>query len=236
MRTIKDARHARQVVSRSFAGGVLRAAGGGASRAENAAEPPPTFPNKSDISDGLTGLRKSFQRSVMDTLEEYVRSRIDAFLEDTGMGPTTFGLKAVGDRNLISQMEGGRSLTLRMADRVLAFIADHEGGSGGARDPPRRPRHRKPSREPTRTKKSTGTPDQPRNERTRAPTRILRLPEVMARTGLSRTTIYEWRVAGRFPQAIPLGTRNVGWIEAELEAWFRERIADRGCVALGAAR
>ena len=172
----------------------------------------------------------------MDTLEEYVRSRIDAFLEDTGMGPTTFSLKAVGDRNLISQMEGGRSLTLRMADRVLAFIADHEGGSGGARDPPLRPRYRKPSRERKRTKKSTGTPDQPRDERTRAPTRILRLPEVMARTGLSRTTIYEWRVAGRFPQAVPLGTRNVGWIESELEAWIRERIAGRRGVAVGAAR
>ena len=208
-------------------GEFFRAAGGGASEVEDAAKPPRTFPNKSDISDGLTGLRRGFQRSVMETLEEYVRSRISAFLEDTGMGPTTFGLKAVGDRNLISQMEGGRSLTLRMADRVLAFIADHERGSGGARDPPLRPRYRKPSRERRRTKNSTGTPDQPRNERTRAPTRILRLPEVMARTGLSRTTIYEWRVAERFPQAVRLGTRNVGFIESELEAWFRERMADR---------
>ncbi len=163
----------------------------------------------------------------MDTLEEYVRSRIDAFLEDTGMGPTTFGLLAVGDRNLISQMDRGRSLTLRTADRALAFIADHEGGSGGARDPPLRPRYRKPSKEPRRTKKSEATRDQQKNERTRAPTRILRLPEVMARTGLSRTTIYEWRVAERFPQAVRLGTRNAGFIESELEAWFRERMADR---------
>ena len=134
---------------------------------------------------------------------------------------------AVGDPHLVRRMESGRSLTLRMADRVLAFIADHERGSGGARDPPRRPRHRKPSREPRRTKKSTAKTDQPRNERTRAPTRILRMPEVMARTGLSRTTIYEWRVAGRFPQAVRLGTRCVGFIESELEAWLHERMADR---------
>ena len=132
---------------------------------------------------------------------------------------------AVGDSALVHRIERGRSLTLRMADRILAFIADHERGSGGARDPPSRPRYRKPSRERKRT--STARTDQPRDESTRAPTRILRLPEVMARTGLSRTTIYRWRRAGRFPQAVPLGTRCVGFIESELEAWLRERIAQR---------
>ena len=170
----------------------------------------------------------------METLEEYVRSRISAFLECTGMSPTRFGRMAVGDPHLVRRIEAGRSLTLRTADRILAFIADYEG-SGGARDPPGRPRYRKPSRTRKRPKKSTARSDQPRKERSKPPTRILRLPEVMARTGLSRTTIYEWRVAGRFPQAVRLGTRNVGWIESELEAWFGERIADRGGVAVGAA-
>ena len=163
----------------------------------------------------------------METLEEYVRSRISAFLESTGISPTRFGRMAVGDPHLVRRIEGGRSLTLRRADRILAFVADYAGGSGGARDPPPRPRYREPSRGPRRGKKSEATRDQPTNERTRAPTRILRLPEVMARTGLSRTTIYEWRVAERFPQAVRLGTRNVGFIESELEAWFRERMADR---------
>lgn len=175
----------------------------------------------------MTGLRRGFQRSDMMTLEEQFRSEVGAFLESTGLGATTFGLKAVGDRNLVVQMERGRSPTLRTVDRVLAFIRDYAGDSGGARDPPSRPRRRKPSREPRRTKKSEARTDQPRDERKKAPTRILRLPEVMARTGLSRTTIYRWRVAGRFPQAVPLGTRSVGWIESELEAWFRERIAER---------
>ena len=163
----------------------------------------------------------------MMTLEEQFRSRVGAFLERTGLGPTTFGLKAVGDRNLIGQIEGGRSPSLRTADRVLAFIAHYAGDSGGARDPPpRRPRYRGPPPRAGRVKRSTATTDQPRNERTRAPTRILRLPDVQARTGLSRTTIYRWRVEGRFPQAIPLGTRCVGWIESELEAWIGERIAE----------
>ena len=161
----------------------------------------------------------------MDTLEEYFGSRLSAFLESSGLSPTRLGRMALGDPHLARRFEGGRSPTLRTADRVLAFVDGYDGQSGGTRDPPRRPRHRKPSREPGRTKKSTSTADQPRNERTRAPTRILRLPEVMARTGLSRTTIYRWRVAGRFPQAVPLGTRCVGWIDSELEV---ESVGGRG--------
>ena len=134
---------------------------------------------------------------------------------------------AVGDPHLVRRIESGRSLTLRTADRVLAFIAGYPGDSGGARDPPHRPRYREPSKGPRRTKKSTARTDQPRNERSKPPTRILRLPEVMARTGLSRATIYRWRLAGRFPQAVRLGTRCVGWIESEIEEWLRERMAER---------
>ncbi len=134
---------------------------------------------------------------------------------------------AVGDPHLVRRIEAGRSVTVRTADRFLAFIRDYAGDSGGARDPPRRPRRRKPLPRAGRAERSTTTTDQPRNERARAPTRILRLPEVMARTGLSRTTIYRWRLAGRFPQPVRLGTRNVGWIESEIEAWLRERMAER---------
>ena len=122
-----------------------------------------TFPDKSEISDGLTRLRKRFQRSVMMTLEEQFRSQVSAFLERTGLGPTTFGLKAVGDRNLICQMDRGRSPSLRTADRVLAFIADYDGDSGGARDPPLRPRYREPPPRAEGAKRSTARTDQPRN-------------------------------------------------------------------------
>ena len=62
--------------------------------------------------------------------------------------------------------------------------------------------------------------------RTKAPTRFLRLPEVMARTGLSRSTIYLRVAAGCFPQPVSLGGRAVGWIEAEVDEWVRERIAE----------
>ena len=62
--------------------------------------------------------------------------------------------------------------------------------------------------------------------RTNAPTRFLRLPEVLARTGLSRSTIYLRVAAGCFPQPVSLGGRAVGWIEAEVDEWVRERIAE----------
>ena len=62
------------------------------------------------------------------------------------------------------------------------------------------------------------------DKKTRAPGRFLRLPEVMARTGLSRSTIYVRLDEGRFPRPVSLGGRAVGWIEAEVDEWMRERI------------
>ena len=63
------------------------------------------------------------------------------------------------------------------------------------------------------------------DKRMRAPGRFLRLPEVMARTGLSRSTIYVRLDEGRFPPPVSLGARAVGWIESEVDEWMRERIA-----------
>jgi len=79
------------------------------------------------------------QRSGMETLEGLCRSRVSAFLGRPGVSPTAFGMKAVGDPNLMRQIGRGRSPSLRTADRILAFIAEHDGASGGGRDPPRKP-------------------------------------------------------------------------------------------------
>ena len=73
--------------------------------------------------------------------------------------------------------------------------------------------------------------ERPINRSTHPPTRFLRLPEVIARTGLSRSTIYVRLAEGRFPRPVSLGGRAVGWVEAELDEWLRERIAEsRGVV------
>ena len=53
---------------------------------------------------------------------------------------------------------------------------------------------------------------------------ILRLPAVTARTGLSRSTIYQRIAEGRFPKPVPLGGRAVGWVEAEINDWLNQQI------------
>ncbi len=57
-------------------------------------------------------------------------------------------------------------------------------------------------------------------------TRFIRLPEVIARTGLKRSSIYAAVQAGTFPAQIPLGERAVGWDESEISAWIEARIRE----------
>lgn len=54
---------------------------------------------------------------------------------------------------------------------------------------------------------------------------ILRLPNVLGRTGLSRSTVYKRITDGRFPPPISLGGRAVGWIESEIDDWVQRQIA-----------
>ncbi len=54
--------------------------------------------------------------------------------------------------------------------------------------------------------------------------RIIRLPEVMTRTGLSRSTIYLRISQGTFPKPVSLGTRAVGWVESEIDEWVIQQI------------
>ena len=55
--------------------------------------------------------------------------------------------------------------------------------------------------------------------------KILRMPRVKDCTGLSRTGIYDRIARGAFPAPISLGTRAVGWLESEVEAWIAHRAA-----------
>ena len=165
----------------------------------------------------------------METLERQFDSRVRVFLGRTSVSPTTFGMKALGDPNLMRQIDGGRSLSLRTADLVLAFVADYDLDSGGPRTPPRGHRRRKPSSRARRTRRSRAMSEQPIEQRTNPPTRFLRWPEVTARTGLSRSTIKVRLAEGRFPRPVSLGSRAVGWIEEEVDEWIRQRIvASRG--------
>lgn len=54
--------------------------------------------------------------------------------------------------------------------------------------------------------------------------RIIRLPEVLNKTGLSRSRVY---ADENFPKRVKLGKRSVGWYEAEVHDWMQERIESR---------
>jgi prophage regulatory protein len=60
---------------------------------------------------------------------------------------------------------------------------------------------------------------------------ILRRQQVQERTGLSRSTIYDWlsttspRFDPNFPQPIELGANSVGWLSTEIDAWIAQRIS-----------
>ncbi|WP_279237455.1 helix-turn-helix transcriptional regulator [Dyella sedimenti] len=55
--------------------------------------------------------------------------------------------------------------------------------------------------------------------------KFLRLHEVMARTGLSRSQIYKLISEGQFPAQVKLGCRSVAWIEADVIGWMHGRVA-----------
>ena len=54
--------------------------------------------------------------------------------------------------------------------------------------------------------------------------RIIRLPEVISKTGLSRSTIYLRVSRNGFPKPVNLGGRAVGWVEAEIQEWLNLQI------------
>jgi prophage regulatory protein len=59
------------------------------------------------------------------------------------------------------------------------------------------------------------------------PLRILRLPEVKARTGKTQSAIYRGMGDGSFPKSIPIGPHTRGWLESEIHDWIAARVAER---------
>ncbi|MGJ3648925.1 helix-turn-helix transcriptional regulator [Sphingomonas sp. GlSt437] len=53
------------------------------------------------------------------------------------------------------------------------------------------------------------------------PDRILRLNAVLARTGLSRSTLYRKMDNGTFPHNIKISTRCAGWRESAINEWLK---------------
>ena len=75
------------------------------------------------------------------------------------------------------------------------------------------------------------------NDRIVRQKRLIRLPEVLSRTGYGRTSIYRKMEEGTFPRSVKLGgpledpnafdSRAIAWIEDEVEQWIDSRIEER---------
>jgi len=83
--------------------------------------------------------------------------------------------------------------------------------------------------DPTTARRCTGEPraGQHTDREQSEGTKVLRLPEVRKRTGLSHATIWRMERADQFPKRVRLATRAVGWREAEVESWLVSRSRER---------
>ncbi|KQV52454.1 AlpA family transcriptional regulator [Massilia sp. Root335] len=50
--------------------------------------------------------------------------------------------------------------------------------------------------------------------------RMIKLPEVISMTGLSRSSVYLLIKKGNFPPQIKLSTRSSGWLWREINSWL----------------
>lgn len=53
--------------------------------------------------------------------------------------------------------------------------------------------------------------------------RVMRLPQVMEATSLSRSTIYRMMDEGKFPKPIKLTRKAVAWPESAISEWLASR-------------
>jgi hypothetical protein len=63
---------------------------------------------------------------TINPAEQKALDQIAKFRARTGMAKTMFGKHAVGDANLIGQLEGGRQLRHEMREKIKAFIATYK--------------------------------------------------------------------------------------------------------------
>lgn len=56
--------------------------------------------------------------------------------------------------------------------------------------------------------------------------KLIRLPEVIRRTGFGKTWNYTLIKAGRFPSQVKTGLRSIAFIESEIDAWIEKIISD----------
>lgn len=68
------------------------------------------------------------------------------------------------------------------------------------------------------------------------PDRIIRLKTVLARTGLSRSTLYRKMADGTFPDKVRISVHGAGWHESAVNRWIANPVAYREDRAGGEAQ
>lgn len=58
-------------------------------------------------------------------------------------------------------------------------------------------------------------------------TRLIRMKEVISKTGLTRSRIYQYIGEDKFPASVSLGGRSVAWVESEVDQWIENVISQR---------
>jgi len=61
--------------------------------------------------------------------------------------------------------------------------------------------------------------------------RLQRLPKVCERIGASKSAVYRWIHAGKFPAPIRIGDRTSAWEARAIDRWIADRIAERDAKA-----
>nr|WP_269800794.1 MULTISPECIES: AlpA family transcriptional regulator [unclassified Colwellia] len=63
--------------------------------------------------------------------------------------------------------------------------------------------------------------------RSKQPSDLIRIKEVISMTGLSRSSIYTYKNKGEFPSPIQLSSRSVAWVRVDVEQWILGKINNR---------
>ena len=63
---------------------------------------------------------------------------------------------------------------------------------------------------------------------TTLPYHFMRVPEVIATVGVSKSTLYAWAAAGKFPKPVQVPGGNIAaWMSTEVAAWMEAAVATR---------
>ncbi|MDX2370953.1 MAG: AlpA family transcriptional regulator [Colwellia sp.] len=63
-----------------------------------------------------------------------------------------------------------------------------------------------------------------KSKRDNQPSDLIRIKEVMAMTGVSRTFIHKHRKNGNFPEPIHLSSKSIAWVRSSVEEWIQSKI------------